>query len=206
MAKSLVFQTDKQYSFSITKLDRKKLYGWKEVTAFDENGDECIKVEIDETGSFMIPKGGKALGILNQNNEWVDKKDLIAVYKDGSPAKRIKSSFDEIIELKDKMSIDEFLEHKINSVYLLEFDQENELNEGFLKIIKASNDIYYFTFSYRSDYEGQTAFLIENKSNIFMLLGSKCEFEYVGLEQTTDISTEDDADTSLDDDIDFSMM
>ena len=204
MSKSLVFHLDKVYFFSITKLDRKKLYGWKEIVAFDEKGKECLKVDIDETGSFMIPKGGRALGILNQKGEWVDKKDLVPVYPDGTKATLIESSFNHPIHLQDTVSIEDFLEYKIHAVYLL---QSEDMSEAFINQIKDAKEIYTFIFSYRSDYEGSQAFLMESKGNLFMLVGTKCKFEFIGLEQVADISVEEDEeDVSIEEDLDFSMM
>lgn len=202
MAKQLVFQTDKSHPFSITKLDRKKLYGWKDIIAYDSEGQECIKADIDASGSFIIPKGGKALGTLDNKGNWVDKKELKAVYKDGgTPAVPIASSFDQPIKLEKRVTVEEFLDHSIESVYLLESEDGKEL----LKQIKKSDKIFTFTFNYRQAYEGSPAFIIESKGKLFMLVGYLCRFDFITLEDMGEISAEEDED-EFEEDIDFSMM
>lgn len=203
MARQLTFQTDKESHFSITKLDRKKVYGWKDVAAFDSDGEECVRADIDLSGSFIIPKGGKALGILDHEGRWVDRKQLKAAYKDGSLAVRMPSSFDQAIKLEKTVSIEEFLDHSIVSVYIL---QSEEGGEGLLKQIKRSAEIYTFDFNYRSSYDPSTAFLIESKGVLFMLVGYRSEFEFVTLEQAADFYVEDEDEDDFEDDWDFDMM
>ncbi len=71
MAKELVFKLgENEFPFGIRKLDRKKLYGWKEVVAVDKDNNECIKATLDETGSFVIPKGGTALCTIDKDGNW----------------------------------------------------------------------------------------------------------------------------------------
>ncbi|GHT60006.1 hypothetical protein FACS1894109_16980 [Spirochaetia bacterium] len=45
------------HSATPVKVDRKKLYGWSETKAFDEEGHECMLASTDESGSVIIPKG-----------------------------------------------------------------------------------------------------------------------------------------------------
>ncbi|MGB0385532.1 MAG: hypothetical protein ACPGWR_11970 [Ardenticatenaceae bacterium] len=203
MARSLVFQTNKEEAFSITKLDRKKLYGWKEVVAFDSDGEECVRADIEVSASVIIPKGGKALGILDSDGNWVDRKQLKAVYKDGRPAARVPSSFDQAIKLENTVSIDEFLDYSIVSVYILESE---EGSKDLLKRVKKSSEIYAFPFTYRSSYDPSMAFLIESKGNLFMLVGYLSHFEFVGLEQAADVYVDDEDEDDFEDEFDFSMM
>ena len=57
MAKNLSFTLDgAEYFAAPVKIERKKLYGWSEVIALDDEGNECSLVTVDETGSFIIPK------------------------------------------------------------------------------------------------------------------------------------------------------
>ncbi|MDM8526644.1 hypothetical protein QUF58_00415 [Anaerolineales bacterium HSG24] len=217
MARQLVFQTDQKYPFSITKLDRAKLYGRKETVAFDPTGQECVRMDIDTSGSFIIPKGGKALGILDEWGHWINRKELKAVYKDGAPAQRIPSSFDAPIELDKTVTVEYFLDHCITSVYMLqsapasdadtEAEAESEtVGESLIEQVKQSDKIYSFTFNYRAGYEGMAAFLIEKNDSLFMLVGYPIKFEFIGLEQIAEFNAEEDEEEEFDDDLDFSMM
>jgi hypothetical protein len=203
VARVLVFSGRKEYPFSITKLERKKLYGSKKVVAFDSHGEECVRADIDVSASVIIPKGGKASGTLDSEGNWVDRKRLKAVYKDGSPAVRMASSFDQAIKLENTVSIEEFLDYSIVSVYILESE---EGSQELLKQIKKIDDIYTFAFTYRSSYEGSAAFLIESRGNLFMLVGYLSKFEFVGLEEVADVYVEDEDEDDFEDEFDFSMM
>lgn len=204
MAKQLIFQTDKEYPFNITKLDRKKLYGWKDIVAYDSDGNECVKVDIDSSGSFIIPKGGRALGVLDKDGNWVDKKNLKAVYKDKTPAVTIPSAFDAPITLKEKVTVEDFLDHSIESVYILD-PGEGEDGKKLIAQVKKSKKIFTFLFNYRPGYDAFPAFLIESKGKLFMLVGYLTPFDFIGLEQAAEISVEDEEE-EFDEDLDFGMM
>jgi hypothetical protein len=173
------------------------------VVAFDSNGEECVRADIDLSGSFIIPKGGKGLGVLDSEGQWVDRKQLKAVYKDGGAAVRMPSSFNQVIKLDKTVSIEEFLDYSIVSVYIL---QPEEAGEALLRQIKRAKDIYTFEFNYRSSYDSSSAFLIESRGVLFMLVGYRSEFEFVTLEQAADFFVEDEDEDDFEDDWDFDMM
>jgi hypothetical protein len=203
MAKALQFVLQsREFPLEPIRLDRKKLYGWTEKVALDEKGDSCSLVSIDETGSFVIPKGGIGQGEVNNIGEWVDKGALVAVNERGDPAEKLPSSFDEPIVLDQTVSIEEFLDHYITSIYTL---QGEENCPDFVKSI-ASGPIYTFPFSFRGGYTCDPAFIVESKGELFVLVGKKADFEFVGLEQTGFLEAESSDDDETDDDLDFSMM
>ena len=71
MAKNLIFTLGgAEYAAAPVKIERKKLYGWSEIVALDAEGEKCAVVTVDETGSFIIPKGGLGLGILTPQGQW----------------------------------------------------------------------------------------------------------------------------------------
>jgi len=204
MGKQLIFKRDKEYPFSVIRLDRKKLYGWKESEAYDENGEECIKADIDPSGTFIIPKGGKALGILDKNGNWVEKKMLKAVYKDGRDAVLLPSVFDQPVLLEKTVSVEEFLDHLIEAVYLLE---PSEGSEELIGRVKECEEILTFAFNYREGYESSPAFLLESKGRLFVLVGYPCVFGFSGLEQIAEFGIEDEDETEeAEEELDFSMM
>ena len=90
MAKNLTFNLKgNEYSFSPVKLDRSKVYGWTEIVAYDKDDQPCKTLYMDRTGSLLIPKGGLSYGVLDADNNWVDKADIQAVDMDGNPARKI---------------------------------------------------------------------------------------------------------------------
>jgi len=199
MARELIFQlSGSQFPFSPTKIDRNKLYGWTEMRAMDSNNKECKTFYTDRSGSIMIPKGGVSYGVVDTDGKWVNKTDITAVHLDGTPAQIIPSSFSAPIKLDKVVSIEEFLDHAIATIY--------ELGGEASELIKLMDGkIYSFIFNYRDDYEGDDAFLLESKNKLYVLIGKKLDFEFVGIEQTGIVSEEETEEVTSDE-IDFSMM
>ena len=55
MAKNLSFTLGgAEYAAAPVKIERKKLYGWSEVIALDDDGKECSVVTVDETGAAAV--------------------------------------------------------------------------------------------------------------------------------------------------------
>jgi hypothetical protein len=198
MARELIFQVNaSQFSFSPTKIDRSKIYGWTEIKAMDSKNVECKTFYMDRSGSIMIPKGGVSYGIIDSNGKWVNKNELLAVNPDGTPAQIIPSSFSASIVLDKTVSAEEFLDHAINAAY--------ELSGEPAELIKLMDGkIFTFIYNYRDDYEGDNAFVLEAKDKLYLLVGKKLDFEFVGIEQTSIVSEEEPEELS--EEIDFSMM
>ncbi|MDR1340635.1 MAG: hypothetical protein LBK58_11385 [Prevotellaceae bacterium] len=204
MARELTFLTGgREYTTSPTKIDRKKLYGWTENIALDDEGNECKLVSMDESGTLIIPKGGIALGILSDEGFWVQRSDLKAVYDDGTPAELMPSSYSVPVELSEKVSVEDFLNYSIKSFYQLD-----GASDEFIDFI--GSDIYSFTYCYRDSYEGKTAFLLtagDSVKNLFMMVGVMNEFEMLGISQTSIVGEEPEAEEEEEDtEIDFSMF
>jgi len=203
MAKPLNFKiADAIYDLEPIKLDRKKLYGWTEKIVLDDEENECNTLSLYPDLAMIIPKGGVGLGIVGENGRWAEKSDLKYINDDGSDAQLKPSSFDTPIPLNDVVSIETFLEHNITAVYSL---QGEENHPDFVQAIKNNKDIFTFEFSYRTDYSAYPAFLIENSGELFILVGKKIEFEYVGLDESGVLDEEEDTEDE-DDEFDFSMM
>jgi hypothetical protein len=203
MAKPLVFKIDNNiYELEPLKLERKKLYGTKEKEILDANKGICTTASISTQFNLILPKGSTALGSIDSDGNWLDKNELIVVDQNDNELQKVPSSFDAPIELHNKVSIDEYLNHNIISVYSLQ-DEEN--SPEFVEYIKQSDDIYTFDFNYRADYEADPAFVIENNGELFVLVGKKIDFEFIGMEEFGQIDETDD-DSQDEDEFDFGMM
>ena len=200
MARNLTFKLKgKEYSANPVKVDRSKLYGWTELKALDDAGRECRIVNMDETGSLIIPKGGLGMGMLSPEGEWVERSSLKAVKSDGSDAGSVPSSFSSPIELKQTVDAETFMDHKITSVYQL--DEAAEL------IAALGDSIYSFTYSFRDSFKGDPAFVLAAGGALFMLVGQKLDFQMIGLAQAETIDEENSDEEEEDsDELDFSMM
>lgn len=200
MARQLTFRIKrKEYTVIPVKIDRKKLYGWTEIIALDEQGRTCNLVSTDDTGTLIIPKGGTALGMLSSDGKWVERTQLKTVRQDGSEAEIIPSSFSVVIPLKQKVTDEEFLDYSITDFYQLD-----NVPDDLLKAI--GDDIYTFDYIYLDSYETTPAFLMVSDATLFMLLGYKNRFNMLCLGECSVVDDDDDYIEVTDDDIDFSMF
>lgn len=200
MARELKFRIKrKEYTLIPVKIDRKKLYGWTEIIALDEQGRECNLVSTDDTGTLIIPKGGTALGMLAPDGKWVERSQLKTVKQDGTEAEIIPSSFSVVIPLKEKVTDEEFLDYSITDFYQL-----NNVTDDLLKAI--GGDIYTFDYTYLDSYEATPAFIMVSNGTLFMLLGYKNKFDMLCLGECSVVDEDDDYIEVADDDIDFSMF
>lgn len=196
MARKLRFQiNDQGFEFSITKVDRDKLYGKKELIATDHTDRSLQKGFLDEWGSVVIASTG--MGYVDKDLCWHGKNELVAVDVMGNHLELKPSSFDEPVPLLDTVSLETYCEYEITSVYIMEgFDKET-----FIPMIDLPDQLYSFPFVYRATYDAKTAFLNVVGENLFMTIGTRAELEFLSKPQRTDLDLEED-----DDDIDFSMM
>ena len=204
MAKPLVFQLgESEISFAMHKIDRSKLYGFKEVQALDESNELCQLATLAGDGCTLIGKGGTGLGYLDADGSWCDKAELVAVDKDGNPIEPVPSSFSAAIKLFETATVEEFLEHNIRLVYAVEAlngadDLMAELDRG---------TIFTFPYSYRGGLEADAGFLLTNESGDVMLaVGTPTQIEFIGMAAPAATVDETGADVEDVDMMDFDMI
>ncbi len=184
----------------LRKVDRKKIYGWSTIEVFDENGSKCQLAGLAE-GQFVMPPGSSSTVTLNSKGEMVSKSTLIGVDSDGKKVEKQPSIYDEKVLLREA-TIDEYLSMAVKSVYQLNI---NVNKEAFLNEFKGGK-IYYFVFNYRSDYEGDDAFLICNENEVFAVTGMIAEINFIGLEDNEKELISPETESVQDDDMDFAMF
>lgn len=202
MPRQLKFKIGKdEYTITPVKIDRRKLYGWTELMAVDDDGRLCDLLTADESGKYIIPLGGTGNGILSPDGRWVERSELKAIDADGKPAQLFRSSFDTVNELSGKVSAQEFLDYDITDFY--------ELTDAHEELVKVVGDnIYLFEYTYNDSYEPSPAFVMAAGGTLFMLIAQKNRFEWLCFGDCGSINDDFDEDTldSGDKDIDFSMF
>lgn len=184
---------------TIQKLDRRKLYGYTIIDVKDDNGLKCELASISDDGKHILAKGCTAYVQLNSRNEYIHNSEIIMVDSENKPLEKIQSSFDlENIELIPG-KLDEYFRMNVKSTYQLITEEESDL----IKDIK-KHKLLYFKFNYRTDYDYDDAFILQNEENIFMVIGRISPFDFIGLEQPVETITTDGDDE--DDDLDFGML
>ena len=205
MPRKLVFEfAGDALAFEMHKVDRSRLYGFKELEVLDENDGKCELATLADDGKTLIGKGGTGVGYLTADGNWSNKEELKAVDVEGNEITPVPSSFAAPIQLKTETTIDDYLNHNIRLVYILSTDADAG---GLYKNLE-DGAIYRFDYSYRGGLEADHGFMLMNDANeIFFLVGDSTHVEYIGLQQTAAVVDEDaQDDTSAGDLMDFGMI
>jgi hypothetical protein len=204
MAKEIQFSIGSDtYTVATNKLDRKKLYGYREKIALDDDGDECALVSMSECGTIIIPKGGTGQGHLTPEGSWVDRKQIMTVNTDGSPAVLTRSSYSSVNALVKKATPEELLDCAVDGLYHMDADS------AFIEAI--GSDIYTFDYCYYDSFECLTAFLqvidLNGVKELFMLVGAAAAYDLIGYDE---VGVADESDDVTEDDeseeFDFGML
>ena len=203
MAKPLVFQWgEDDLSFTLSKIDRSKLYGYKEVEVLDEDGNRCELATLADDGRTVVGRGGTGIGQVDADGCWTDKSQLIPVNLEGDEIQPVASSFSAPIKLFETVSVEEYLSHNIRLVYQLETDDEMDSLIDDLK----RGTIFSFPYSYRGGLEADAGFLLLGEGgDIFLAVGNPTKVEFIGLAQPA-AAVEDEDGTDETDLMDFDMI
>ena len=206
MAKPLVFQWgDRQLSFAMNKVDRAKLYGFKETEVLDEAGQRCELATLAQDGHTVVGRGGTAFGTLTVEGNWIEKGQLKPVDLAGQTLQPVASSFAAPVPLAETVTPEEYLDCAVRAVY--QMDSSDEI--GPLVQELTAGKIYRFPYSYRGGLEPDVGFLLANhEGKVFCAIGKPSKIEFLGLQQTAPaVEDEDQAgDEDEADAMDFSMM
>ncbi len=207
MAKPIKFQfAGGTLEFEMHKIDRSRLYGSKESEVFDENGNSCELTTLADDGKTLIGKGGTGIGYLTADGNWADKSGLKPVGLDGQPIIPVPSSFAAPILLEQKCSAEDYLDHNVRLVYLLE---QKTISEALFLTLK-DGVIFKFPYSYRGGLVSDVGFILMNEhQQIFFLVGEPGNVEYKSLRQAAAVAEIDNdslAPETADELMDFGMI
>ena len=183
---------------NLTKVDRNKVYGWSEEIYTDKSGNVCTWATLLNDGVTLISSGGSALKTFNNIGNEVSKSDLIAVYGNGELANLISSVFDAETTLSNEKTLEDLMNLEVKSVYQLEVLENKDLLKTWLSQFK----VLYLPFNYRTDYESDDAFLLNQGELFFIITGTIKEFQYASLQATPEL----ESDVEESDEIDFNMF
>ncbi len=180
----------------ITKVDRKKLYGSSKKIVKDNEGNECVTSDLYQ-GSKILPRGSISQILTDQKGNFVNRSELVGFNLNNEKVEKVASIFN--LENKCRIvEMDEFLSVNVKSIYQLDID--DNIIQKWKEFFK-NDEIYYFLFNYREDYEGDDAYIISNGSDFFVTVGKKNEFMFLD-QENIDLEEEEE----IDDDLDFSML
>lgn len=191
------------FAVEIEKVDRAKVYGWVDRKAFDRNGQECYCGSLSEDGLTIFGRDSFEAGYIDDSGDWIEKSSVQAVDESGAVQEKVASTLQGVATANECVTLDEFLLHRVKSVYYL----TGENVAGLLAKVRAADGIPVFNFNYVASYEPDRAFLVENEGELFMLISVRSEATFIGLEQAdVEPVTEDDEAGEDDEAVDFGMM
>lgn len=201
MAKSILLRHGgESSSFAFSRLDRAKLYGYKERQIIDGEGQRCSPAYLTADGSALIPGGGLAMLYVNDAFATIDRSLLRTVDDKGVELPVQASTLGVEQDLEGPVPPQRILDHVTHTVYQLEPEQLGaKLGDAL-----ASGQIFTAAFSYRDDYQLQTLFLVKGENAFFALIGSPSGFSFIRRDAVpADGAADED---ELSEDLDFSMM
>lgn len=195
-----------ELSCGISKVDRRKLYGYTETEVVDSETEQvCSLATLASDGRTLIPSGGVALAYVSPKGLWKTKGELKPVDLEGEEITPVTSTFKELVELKETASPEAFLDHNIRMVYQL--STEGGFSEELLQSLQEGT-IFRFPFSYRGGLVPDEAFILEGADGtVWMAVGKRTEIHLIGQEQVGAAVVEEETPAEDDSDpLDFGMM
>jgi len=199
LARELVLNLNKKKShFQISKIDRKKLYGFKKRLYLDEKGKECSRANLEEETGIVFVSSDISSCYINYKGNFIEKKELEAIDDKGKKVTKQESTLGKDVKL-ESTSVEEALNLKVNSVYHLEpknFDNDlkSKLDKG---------EVFSFPFNYYSDFKLEDGIILKSEKNYFALIGRKTMCHWIG-EHSDELPEE--VEEFEDNDLDFEMM
>ncbi len=203
MARPLILSLDgEQFSIGIRKIDREQLYGSVEVEAFDEKGNAATLMVLAADGKTLLDKGGTALATLDEKGNSIERPMLKTVDIEGKELEPVPSSFAHPNKL-EPAELEDYFSQIIKSVYLLSPFEDGNID--LLLDHLSTGQIFTFPFSYRGGTEYDSAFVIGNKKDAFIIVGKQATFQFAKLNQAAVLDAIEEEEISGDD-IDFDFM
>ena len=199
MARELILNLNKNKStFGISKIDRKKLYGFKKRLFLDEKNKECTKANLEEETGIVFVNSDISSCYLDHKGNYIEKSDLEAINENGKKVKKEDSTIGKEVNL-NSITTEDALNLKVNSVYHLEpkeFDKnlKSKLDKG---------EVFSFPFNYYADFKLEDGIILKSEKEYFALIGRKTSCHWVG-ENSDDLP--EDVEEFEDNDLDFEMM
>ena len=199
MAREILLNLNKKKSsFAISKIDRKKLYGFKKRVFLDEKNKECSKANLEEETGIVFVNSDISSCYLDYKGNYLEKSNLEAINENGKKVKKKDSTIGKEVNL-NSITTEDALNLKVNSVYHLEpkeFDKnlKSKLDKG---------EIFSFPFNYYADFKLEDGIILKGEKEYFALVGRKTSCHWIG-ENSDDLP--EDVEEFEDNDLDFEMM
>lgn len=200
MAQGIIVNLGGEVSeFSLTRVDREKLYGKKMKVVVDEAGAPAVSALLTGDGSALIPPGGTASLHVDDTYNCVERSALQAVDKDGKPLAPVPSTLG-VEQPLTEVSPRTVLDHVVTALYQLD---PTKLGDALRAALDAGR-VFQTRFNYRDDFDDSPAFLLKNEAGTFALVAQPTPFPFIQRDAPPPLPDAEDAEDA--DDLDFGMM
>jgi len=198
MARAIEFEVSGQnFDATCDKVDRTKLYGRTQRIP-ESSGKRCYLGRLSDDGLHLLGKDTLQDAYLDDDDgEWMEPKVTLAAKS--KALVKTPSSHDGVVVLSDVVSMDDYLMYVAKSVYHI------VASADFIDVIAKCRGIYTFKYNYSASIDQDDAFLINNNGVIFLVVGERLAFNFIGLTDVASTVLDDEEDDDDEDDIDFAM-
>jgi hypothetical protein len=168
MAKALVVSfSGEETRFSVSRVERSKVYGSRKRVALDAAGKPCRRASLTDDGRFMLQAGMTGQGYVTHEGKWVPNSELVGLDSDGNPVGKQPSTMD-VAQIAETVPARELFDLRVSAVYALECES---LGAG-LNSHLAAGGVVKVPFRFRDDFVTEEAYLLKNEAGCFALVGS----------------------------------
>lgn len=200
MAKPLIVQHDgMEMAFSLSRIERSKLYGTRRRVALDAQERPCSRAALTADGATLILPGMSAQGHFAPDGRWVARSEMMGIDSSGAIVEPQPSTLGVPQSLEGPVDPREVLRSELLSVYLL----EPETAESGLVAELKGGAVYRVPFNYTSGLTVESAFLTANDDGLFLLVVRPVDIPWA--EHAT-VFVAEAADEEDVDDLDFDQL
>ncbi len=192
----------REVRFAPRVVTRAKLYGERKRLVLDEQGQPTSSGWLTTDGSLLLTQGARAELYLDEHDEVVDRKSLVAVDAAGVELARVASTLDVPQPLIGPVPPARVLACTTTSVYLLEPETPGQVDPELAARLEGG-EIFETTFAYAAGFEASVLFLLANEEGLFGLVGTPTPIPFLRKDAAPALDAPDD---DADEDLDFSMF
>ena len=177
MTRTVIIEHDgRELIFALSRLDRRKLYGWKRRVGLDSEGRECIAGQLTQDGRWLLAPGSVAEMYMDENGDYIEQADLVVYDEEGNPLAKLPSTLDTPQPLGEPIPFAEYYDHIVMVVYTLEPEDADD-------IPFADGKPRRIPFRYRAGTNDHAAFIVKGEAGLFLVVAEPAGFDFIGFDE-----------------------
>ena len=168
MAKPVIISVaGESQSFSPTRVDRAKIYGFRKRVLLDANGQPCTKAVLTFDGNHLLKSGMTAQGYYADDGYWVARGEMVGIDSQGNTVESKPSTLGISQTASEKVDPSLVLNLEVQSIFHLEPEGDSS---QILERLR-SGEVLSAPFNYAAGLEIETAYIVGNDDGFFAIVG-----------------------------------